>query len=239
MDNGYYAAVTALVGRMHALDITAHNVANANTTGFRAERQHFSSVLADAQGQEPFPFGVLAGTNVDLTQGSIEKTGNELDLAIEGGGFFAVKTANGTRYTRDGSFHLDRQGTLVDAKNEPVLSDTGAEIKLPTGKVTVNSDGTVAVDDAVAGKLAVLSCDSSEALTPAGDNQFAAAATHMKTATQFAVQQGALEGSNITPVEGAVQLIQLQRHAEMMDKVVQIFNSDFNRTAIEQVARTS
>lgn len=235
MSNGFYQSVSALVSRMHALDVVAHNIANANTTGFRAQRQLFSSVLANETGDASYP--VLSGTTLDLTQGAIEKTGDDLDLAIEGPGFFAVQTARGVRYTRDGSFHLDKQGELVDASGEPVLGEGGVPVKLPSGRITIDADGTLAVDEAVAGKLQILTPGTPTQLVPEGGNQFAAEGTAMHRASGFTLHQGALESSNISPVEGAVELVKLQRQVDMMQRVIQIFNSDFDRTAIEQVAK--
>lgn len=220
---------------MNALDVVAHNVANANTTGFRAQRQLFSSVLANETDAASYP--VLSGTTLDMTQGSIERTGNDLDLAIEGPGFFAVQTAHGVRYTRDGSFHLDKQGTLVNGSGETVLGEGDVPVKLPSGKLTIDSDGTLAVDEAVAGKLQILSPNKPAALAAEGSNQFAADAREMQHASGFTLHQGALESSNISPVEGAVELVKLQRQVDMMQRVIQIFNSDFDRTAIEQVAK--
>src|SRR5436305_1970827 len=100
---------------MNALDVIAHNIAIANTTGFRGQHEHFSSVLAAASDGEsgmPVHYGVLGATDIDLSQGAIEKTGNDLDVAIDGSGFFSVQSADGIRYTRDGSFHVNNEGTL-------------------------------------------------------------------------------------------------------------------------------
>src|SRR5580700_7371556 len=111
MDSGYYAASTALIARTQALDTIANNLANASTVGFRAEHNVFSSVLAAAGTSSTSPlndainnFGILSGTSMDLSQGAMQKTGNSLDLAIQGAGFFEVQTAGGPMYTRNGSF---------------------------------------------------------------------------------------------------------------------------------------
>ena len=121
MDSGYYAAMTGLVARTQALDTAAANLANAQTPGYRAEREYFRSVLlgpdaADSQlGATVNNYGLLGGDQLSMAQGALEPTGNPLDLAIEGQGFFMVQTANGLRYTRDGSFHRSQSGQLVTA----------------------------------------------------------------------------------------------------------------------------
>src|SRR6516165_8503662 len=104
MDSGYYAALTGLMARTQALDTAAANLANAQTPGYRAEREYFRSVLLGPD---------AADSQLSQGQGGLQQTGNPLDLAIEGQGFFAVQTAHGVRYTRDGSFHRSQAGLLV------------------------------------------------------------------------------------------------------------------------------
>ena len=121
MDSGYYAAMTGLVARTQALDTAAANLANAQTPGYRAEREFFRSALlgpdaADSQlGETVNNYGLLGGDRLSMAQGALEPTGNPLDLAIEGQGFFMVQTPNGPRYTRDGSFHRAQNGQLGHA----------------------------------------------------------------------------------------------------------------------------
>jgi len=142
MDSGYYAAMTGLVARTQALDTAAANLANAETPGYRAEREYFRSVLLgpdalDSQlGRVVNNFGLLGGDRLSMAQGAIQQTGNPLDLAIEGEGFFQIQTANGIRYTRDGGFHRARNGQLVTAAGEQVLSAAGQPIPLPPGEVS-------------------------------------------------------------------------------------------------------
>jgi flagellar basal-body rod protein FlgF/flagellar basal-body rod protein FlgG len=151
MDSGYYAAMTGLVARTQALDTAAANLANAQTPGYRAEREYFRSVLLgpdafDSQlGQTVNNYGLLGGDQLSMAQGAIQQTGNPLDLAIQGQGFFEIQTPAGVRYTRDGSFHRARNGQLMTAAGEPVLSSKGKPIPIPPGKVTLGADGTVSV----------------------------------------------------------------------------------------------
>ena len=155
MDSGYYAAMTGLVARTQALDTAAANLANAETPGYRAEREFFRSVLLgpdgpgsqfDSQlGETVNNYGLLGGDRLSMAQGALEQTGNPLDLAIEGQGFFMVQTPQGLRYTRDGSFRRAQSGQLVTQAGEPVLSPASQPIVIPPGEVAVGADGTVSV----------------------------------------------------------------------------------------------
>src|SRR5580700_10922555 len=151
MDSGYYAAMTGLVARGQALDTAATNLANAQTPGYRAEREFFRTILLgpdarDSQlGQAVNSYGLLGGDTLNLAQGPFQQTGNPLDLALEGQGFFAVQAASGLRYTRDGSFHRSPKGLLVTDVNEPVLSSTGQFIQVPPGEVSVGDGGVLSV----------------------------------------------------------------------------------------------
>ena len=162
MDSGYYAAFTGLLARQQALDAVANNLANTNTNGFRAEREFFSDALTgpNAIGSQlntaVNDYGVLGGNQIDLSQGQMTTTGNPLDLALEGQGFFAVLDQQGTiQYTRDGSFTRSNKGVLTTRQGEPVLDTKGKPITIPSGPVTIAGDGTVSVNGGVAGKIGI------------------------------------------------------------------------------------
>src|ERR1700742_5186073 len=163
MDSGFYAASTALTARTATLDTIANNLANASTAGFRAQRDVFSSVLANAGTASTSPldpvinsYGILSGTMVDVKQGALQKTGNDLDLAIEGKGYFTVQTADGQQYTRNGEFQISSKGQLVNSTGDAVLGDTNLPITLPPGAVSISADGTISSNGAVAGKLKIV-----------------------------------------------------------------------------------
>jgi flagellar basal-body rod protein FlgF len=175
MDSGYYAACTALVARTQALDTIANNLANASTVGYRAAQNIFSSVLADAGSTSGSPvnqainnFGILSGTTLDLSQGAMQKTGNDLDLAVQGSGFFVVQTANGPMYTRNGSFQVSGKGQLVTATGDAVMGDKGVIPMLP-GPISISDDGTISSNGAVAGKLKLVKFPAGTSLTSTGN----------------------------------------------------------------------
>jgi flagellar basal-body rod protein FlgF len=245
MDSGYYAACTALLSRTQALDTIANNLANTGTVGFRAERNIFSSVLAAAGSASGSPlnqainnYGILSGTTLDLSQGALQKTGNDLDLAIQGSGFFVVQTANGPMYTRNGSFQVSSKGQLVTATGDAVMGDKGVISLLP-GPVSISADGTISSNGAVAGSLKIVEFPPSTQLTSVGSTYYSAPANTAAAAANSSVQQGVLESSNVNPVSSMVELITAQRSAEMMQRALSMFNSEIDKTASQDLPRIS
>jgi flagellar basal-body rod protein FlgF len=244
MDSGYYAAMTGLVARMQALDAAAENLANAQTPGFRAEREYFRSVLLDEQGmrsqlgQTVNNYGLLGGDRLSMGQGPLEPTGNPLDLAVEGQGFFAIQLQNGVRYTRDGSFHRAQNGMLVTAADEPVLSDTGKSIPVPPGDVSVGADGTLSVDGGAVATVGVFTFAPGTTLMAEGANRYVAPeGAKAVLSKNVTVHQGAIESANEDAVRGTLDLIVMQRQAEMMKTALTVFHTEFNKFASEDLAR--
>jgi flagellar basal-body rod protein FlgF/flagellar basal-body rod protein FlgG len=244
MDSGYYAAMTGLVARTQALDTAAANLANAQTPGYRAEREYFRSALlgpgaADSQlGRTVNNYGLLGGDRLNMTQGPLEKTGNPLDLAIQGEGFFQIQTANGLRYTRDGSFHRAPDGMLVTSAGEPVLSAAGKTIAVPPGEVSVGADGVLSVAGGTVASIGVLTFPTGTNLVPEGANRYVAPTGVAPAASKAAsVHQGALESANQDVVQGSMDLIVMQRQAEMMQKALTVFHTEFNKIATEDLPR--
>ncbi len=244
MDSGYYAAMTGLVARTQALDSTAANLANVQTPGDRVEREYFRSFLVGPEGensqlgQAVNSFGLLGGNHLSLAQGPLQETGNPLDLAIEGSGFFAIQTSDGVRYTRDGSFHRSQTGDLVTEKNEPVLSSSGHTIAIPPGKVAIGANGLISVSGGAVATVGVFSFPDNASLKPEGANRYASPdGVKAVPLPDSVVRQGALEGANEDVVQGTLDLIMMQRQAEMMQKALTIFHTEFNKTAVEDLPR--
>jgi flagellar basal-body rod protein FlgF/flagellar basal-body rod protein FlgG len=249
MSSGYYAAFAGLVARTQALDTAASNLANAQTAGYRAEREYFRSVLLDPLGTDAQlgasqlgstvnNFGVLGGDHLDLGQGVLTPTGNALDLAIEGQGFFAVETPNGIRYTRDGSFHRTRAGQLVTAAGELVLSTQNRPIPLPPGEISVGADGAVSVGGGTVASVGVFAFPAGTQMIPEGKNRYFPPPRVQPTLAAGAnIHQGALEAANQDVIQGSLDLIVMQRQAETMQRALTIFHTEFNKTASEEIPR--
>jgi flagellar basal-body rod protein FlgF/flagellar basal-body rod protein FlgG len=245
MDSGFYAACTALMARTQSLDMVANNLANSSTPGYRAEHDVFSSLLASASGAPVSPlnkainnFGVLGGTSLDLSQGNLDHTGNNLDFGIEGPGFFEVKTPAGEVYTRNGNFHLSTQGQLVTSEGDPVMGDQGP-IPIVGGPVSVSSDGTISVNGAVAGKIKMVEFPAGTKLESVGKTYYSAPVKSAVPAKQSKIEQGALESSNVNAVASAVELVTTQRYAELMQRALSMFHSDMNEIAASELPRVT
>ncbi|MGA2570217.1 MAG: flagellar basal-body rod protein FlgF [Terracidiphilus sp.] len=245
MDSGYYAACTALVTRTQAMDTIANNLANANTVGYRAEHNVFRSVLADAGDREESSFdqvvnryGILSGTAIDETQGALQKTGNELDMAIDGPGFFVVKTANGTMYTRNGAFQVSASRQLVTSNGDVVMGDRGA-ITLPSGNISISADGTISSNGAVSGKLSVVEFTPGTELTSMGNTYYTAPPDSETPSGKSSVRQGMLESSNVNPILGLVELISAQRQAEMAQRTLTEFSNEMDKLDSQDLSKVS
>lgn len=243
MSSGYYAACTGLMSRTEALDTISNNLANVSTAGFRASRNIFSSVLASAGdtplsvlNQDANDYGVLSGTQLDTTQGALVTTGNELDLAMEGPGYFAVQTGQGEVYTRAGNFHVSTQGNLVTASGDLVQGDNGP-ITIVGEPVQISADGTISTNGAVSGRLKVVEFPPKTQLESIGNTYYSAPPKTAVAAQDSQVLQGSLEGSNVNPVTSVVELITAQREVETMRRVLTMFSSEMDKTAAQDLPR--
>ncbi len=247
MDSGLYAACTALMARTDALDTIANNMANSSTSGFRQRHTTFSSVLAGA-GQQlnsqlnvvTNSYGLLGNSKLDLQAGSLQHTGNELDLGIDGPGFFQVKTTTGaTAYTRNGNFQVSTGGQLVTSTGDPVIGANGP-ISIPKGaSVTVSADGTVSTDGAIVGKLKIVEFTPTADPQSLGATYYTAPDKDVVNSPLSQVRQGSLEGSNVNPVSSVVELINAQRAMEGMRHALTMIDSEIDKTAAQDIPRVS
>jgi len=244
MDSGYYAAAAGLAAQTQALELVAHNLANLSTTGYRGEQTTFRSLLAgDAARVSANPlnaavnnYGVLSGSRLDLSSGSLTPTGNPLDVGVAGSGFLVVQSAQGNLYTRDGSFHVTPTGQLVTSQGNAVLGEQGP-VTLPNGNVAISADGTISVEGTVVDKLQLTEFPPGTNLTAMGNATYAAPAGSAVTAADSSVRQGMLEGSNVNATEGVVQLITVQRNAEMLSRAFSALDGQLNQLAVQDLPK--
>jgi flagellar basal-body rod protein FlgF len=239
MNSGMYAAVSGSLAAMRRMDMISNNLANVNTPGFKKDKMSFEGLLAGSANPPAVPQGstadpILQKENmyIDYASGSTNQSGNTLDLALNGDGFFAVTTPDGTAYTRQGNFRTSSDGTLATVDGYPVQGVGGAAIGIPGSQVDIDSKGAVTVDGVVAGTISVVDFAKPYTLTKAGNALFVPSdpqATPLASTAQ--VQQGYLEGSNVESVTEMVQLIETNRYFEACSKVIQNYDAMATKAA--------
>lgn len=241
MDIVSSVATSRLVAQQRALDVIADNIANANTPGFKAERVLFSDWLSRQSGTTAPPGGSTIAYTQDRATwreqqaGTLTHTGNSLDLAVTGNGYFSVSTPRGPRLTRDGRFGLMPDGTVADGAGDAVLDSNGQPVKLsPTDtRLSVAGDGTLSSENGQLAKIGVVSVTNPMLLTAEGNTLFRADAPTAPVATPGLVQ-GAVEDSNVQPVVETTRMMNNLRQFEFMSQFIQA-ESDRQQSAIDKL----
>jgi flagellar basal-body rod protein FlgF len=240
MDPLTSVAASGLRSRMESLEMLANNVANASTGGYKCDREFYSLYVApEADSSPTSTMPVIEKPWTDFSQGLLSSTGNPLDLALSGTGFFAVNGPGGPLYTRNGSFRLAKDGRLSTTEGYAVRNADGNSLTLQgTGPVQIAADGTVTQDGVAVGQLQIADFTSTAGLIKQGSNYFQAADPSVvpSAAQGTSIGQGQLEGSNAGSSESAVRLISVMRQFEMLQKAVSL-GAEMNREAVEQVAK--
>jgi flagellar basal-body rod protein FlgF len=243
MDNALYVGLSRQMTLRRELDIVANNIANANTTGFKVEqlmvRTDPAKPARTAGGTNPVKFVLDDGVARDFSQGALNQTGGDLDMALEGQGFFKVSTAGGERYTRDGRFTMSPEGKLVTQNGQAVLDDSGGEITMDPlkGPVSVSRDGTLSQGAERVGKIGVVTPTDLAAFRKEGDNLYRNTTNDTpQPATSAVVHQGMLEASNVQSIQQITKLIEVNRAYESVAKMMND-TSDLSRTAVERMGK--
>jgi flagellar basal-body rod protein FlgF len=240
MENAQLVALSRQIGLQRQMDVLANNLANINTTGFKAESLLFADYpspvardLGFARPDQPLVFTDDWATMHDLSAGAVTDTGNPLDFAISGEGFFAVETAAGERWTRSGSFQLDAAGILVDLSGNPVLTDVGP-LRLEPGEtdLTLAADGTIVTSNGVRGRLRLVEFANPHAITREGSNLWSGG--EVRPAENTRVVQGALERSNVSGISEMAEMIRVQRSYQSVASLMER-QDDLRRTAIQRL----
>ncbi|MBM2322012.1 MULTISPECIES: flagellar hook-basal body complex protein [Marivita] len=221
METSGYVTLTRQSGLMREMEIIAHNMANVATTGFRQQGIVFSEYI-EAVGQgDSLSMAAARVKSTSMSQGILTQTGNPLDLAIEGNGFFQLETQNGIRLTRAGAFNVNSVGDIVTAEGHRVLDIGGAPINVPPGEadVTVAADGTVSLGEQLLGQLGVVEPEAGADLKREAGVLFQTDAALIPAANGL-VLQGHLEGSNVDAISQLTRLIEVQRAYEMGQKLL-------------------
>ena len=231
-------AASGLRSRMESLEMLANNVANASTAGYKSDREFYSLYLApEANTDATMPLVERPWT--DFSQGTLRATGNPLDLALAGNGFFSVNGPGGPLYTRSGAFRIAPTGVLVSSEGYPVRGTGGTVVNVDgSSPLEISTDGTVRQAGAIIGQLEIADFTSTAGLVKQGSNYFRSGQPPAQTAalSGTAIQQGHLEESNTGSAEAAVRLIGVMRQFEMLQKAVSL-GADMNQHAIQEVAR--
>ena len=243
MDPLTASAASGLQAQMDSFDMLANNMANASTTGFKVDREFYSTYLSgDAVDQINPSVGsapLVQRQWTDFSQGTLVNTGNSTDMALSGSGFFAVNGPNGALYTRNGGFHFSPQGVLVSAEGYPVRMTGGQTLQTQSASpLQVSSDGQVLQEGNPLGQLELTSFKDPSQLSRGAGTYFQNndAQANPAVASTAEVSQGKTETSNAAPAEAAARMVSLMRHFEMLQRAIKI-GSDMNRQAIEEVAK--
>jgi flagellar basal-body rod protein FlgF len=229
MSDAFIDAYSALDARMKIVDVITNNLANANTVGFKRD---FSHIL---EGETGFD----VGTNIDLSSGDLIGTGNNLDAAINGEGFFAIETPSGERYTRAGSFGVNAAGELVTKDSMRVLSTSNQPIVLGEGKVEIRDGGIVTVDDNEVGTLKLVTFNDPSKLQKEGFQRLAwnGDPSGVRAVTDPQVKGGYTERSNVNAIDEMVHLMAAYREFEAVQRTLKTLVTDMNSKLIQELGR--
>lgn len=238
MASGAYVALSGLRTRMDQLDRIAADLANVDTAGYKAERSttavaeraEFANVLRSAIDVAAAP------GHVDFRDGTLTPSGRDLDMAIDGRGFFTVQTPAGPRYTRSGQFTRSPDGTLETLDGLPVMGDAGP-IKLPDGPITIEPNGTIHANGVAAGKVRLVDFADYGALEREAGTRFRTAATPLDVPKETTVRGGVLEQSNVSMVERIAQLTEVQRSFEGLQRGLTMLMNDVYGRAISELGK--
>jgi flagellar basal-body rod protein FlgF len=245
MDNLTIAAASGLRSRMESLDLLANNLANTATTGFKRDLE-FYGTYASSDSNDPVnggPSSILPTIEkqwTDFSQGTIQVTGNPMDVALDGNGFLAVNGPKGTTlYTRAGNLKVDASGVLSTSDSYPLQNVTGGTIQIaPNKPIVILPDGTVQQSGQSLGQMNIVSFPSNNSLRKMGSTCFQNTDTKNTPvpAANVTVQQGKIEGSNVPVADAAMRLVGVMRQFEMLQKAVGVSN-DMDTKTIQEVAR--
>jgi len=230
MDRLLYIAMTGASQVSKAQAVNSNNLANASTNGFRADLEAFRTLPLEGPGHASRAYAVAEGQGVDFTQGTLNATGNPLDVALKGQGWIAVQAADGSEaYTRAGNLQINELGQLLTGAGSPVIGSDGGPIALPPfEKIDIGDDGTISIRAQGQGASTVANVNQIKLVNPDLGSMYkerdglmrVEAGTEVIPDAKVNLAGGVLESSNVNPVESLVNMITLARQFEMHIKVM-------------------
>ncbi len=238
MENSIYLGVSRQRATTTDMAIIANNIANMNTTGFRAQNTLFQEYVVDTKGDsDPLSFVYDYGQYQVTKEGSVSLTGNQLDVALSGPGFMMAQDpiTQATLYTRAGDFHIDIEGNLVTSGNYPVLGAGGAPINLPSTSefISIDENGVISNQDGEIGSIAMVEFGDIQKMEPVGVNMYKTSA-EAAPATETQMKQGHLEGSNVNGVVEMTRMIKTMRGFQSQNDILKK-EHDRLRSAIQKL----
>jgi flagellar basal-body rod protein FlgF len=244
MENATTIALSRLVAQARAMDVTATNIANAATTGFRRERMIFADFLVREPGALPggereLTYAADRSTYRDRQPGTFSHTGDALDLAISGDGYFTVQGRNGPRLTRAGHFSLSAAGGIVDDDGDALLDPTGQPLQVGTTdtRLSIAADGTISSETGQLGKVGIVTADDPNKLKAEGGTLLSAADTTTTAVSAPKLVQGALEASDVQPAVEMASMMTTMREFQFVSQFVQS-EADRQKDAIDKIMQT-
>ncbi|NNG03047.1 MAG: flagellar basal-body rod protein FlgF [Inquilinus sp.] len=243
MENPLYIGLSRQQALQRQLAVTANNIANANTAGFKAQRVLFQEYLADGAGpgrsaDGPLSMVIDRAVMRDLSTGAFERTGNPLDVAVMGAGYMVVETDAGPRYTRTGRLAIDAEGQLVDGNRLPILADDDRPIQIPAdaGALSIGADGSIGGAQGPIGRIRLVAFADEGALVPRGGGLLA---TNELPADAEGIElaQGMLERSNVKPILEMTRLIEISRQYQANQRLLETEHGR-QRDSIRRLAGT-
>jgi flagellar basal-body rod protein FlgG len=245
MNSGIYTAYSGMKAQSEALEIMANNLANINTAAFKEEKTFYSYLnqAKEATGDSGDLSSVInrsirVDSVVNPQPGTIAETNRDLDIAIEGNGFLMVDAPQGTRYTRNGSLHLNIKHELVNSDGFPVVGTNSRRITLGPGIVSIGEHGEIFMGNNQVDSLKITTFDNLSALKKEGNSLFLCPPGRaVEKPSDAKIRSGCLEQSNVNPVSSIVRMVEIMRHFEAIQKSVSLVMNDINSKAIEKLGR--
>ena len=244
IENAQLISLSRQIALQRQMDVVANNMANINTTGFKGEQILFEEYVMPVARNQDFPsldqplsYVQDWATMHDLAAGAMVQTGSELDVGLNGPGFFAVQTPAGERYTRAGAFQLSANGTLVDTNGNAVMGERGPIQFGPeeTG-ILIGADGSVSSSAGPRGRLRLVEFANAQELVREGNNLFSGGTPAL--AIQTRAMQGFIEKSNVAGVSEMAEMIRVTRAYESAASLAQK-QDDLRRSAIQRLGDTN